>query len=212
MRCWMKREPLRFDAGMSARRLVRSPQPDQRLQQRRAVNAEEDLLQAAIAQIAIAVERGDDPVRDHGLHLEQGIVGRSGPALVAHLLGELGDLPHQRVAVREQFVGQFGGIELVQPFGGLRAGEGLDEGLEQGAIQAEVDLRHPPRGGEAAFVFGTGLDDGAQVGQGARLEAHDPVAADQFRDWPPSAVLGVMTASYRPGGSTSIRSMLEANS
>ena len=30
--------------------------------------------------------------------------------------------------------------------------------------------------------------------------------------WAASAVRGVMTASYRPGGSTSIRSMLEANS
>ena len=30
----------------------------------------EVMLHAAVAQIAITVERGDDPVRDHGLHLE----------------------------------------------------------------------------------------------------------------------------------------------
>ena len=31
--------------------------------------------------------------------LDQGIVGRGRPALLADLFGELGDVPHQRVAV-----------------------------------------------------------------------------------------------------------------
>ena len=171
----------RFQTRTPARRFVRGPQPDQCLQQRRAVDRQENLFHAAIPQIAIAVQGGDDPIRDHGLHLEQGIVGRSGPALPAHLLGQLRDLPHQRVAVRKEFKGQFGRIELVQPFGGLRAGERLDEGLEQGAIQAKVDLRHPSRGGETALVLGIGLDDGPQVVEGAWFETHDPVAAHQIR-------------------------------
>ena len=40
------------------------------------------------------------------------------------------------VAVSYTHLGQFGGIQLMQPFGGLGAGESLDQGLEQGAIQA----------------------------------------------------------------------------
>ena len=42
---------------------------------------------------------GNDPVRDHGLHLEQRVVRRNRLALVADLLGQLGDVLHQRVTV-----------------------------------------------------------------------------------------------------------------
>jgi hypothetical protein len=187
-------DPLRFDAGAPARRFVRGPQSDQRLQQRRAVNAEEDLLHAAIAQIAIAIERGDDPVRNHGLHLEQGVVGRNRLALLANLLGELGDLLHQRVAVREQFVGQFGRVQLVQPFGRLRAGERLDKRLEQGAIQAEVDLRDPPRGGEARSFSGLGWTM-ARTSARARFSKRTIQSPLTRSGLAASAVLGVMTAS-----------------
>ena len=138
------------------------------------------MLHAAITQIAIAVKGGNDPVRDHRLHMKQGIIGRGRLALLAHLLGQLGDLPHQRVAVRKQLEGQFGRIELVEPFGRLRVGEGLDERLEQGAIQAEVDFRDSPGGGETSLVFQAGLNDGPNVVQSARFEARDPVPDDQI--------------------------------
>ncbi len=69
----------------------------------------------------------------------------------------------------------------MQPFNGLVAGEGADDRLEEAAIKAEIDLRHLPRGGETALVFGVWLDDGPDVGQGSLLEAHDPVADDHFR-------------------------------
>ena len=68
-------DPLRFDAGMPARGFIRGAHSDECLQHRRAVETEEDLLHGVIAQIAIAVEGGDDPVRDRGLQLEQRIVG-----------------------------------------------------------------------------------------------------------------------------------------
>ena len=77
--------------------------------------------------------------------------------------------------------GSSAGLSLCSHSARLLVDEGPDEGLEQGAVQAEIDLRHPPHGGEAAFVLGVGLDDGPDVVQGARLEAHDPVAADQVR-------------------------------
>ncbi len=88
---------------------------------------------------------------------------------------------HQRIAIREQIKGQLGGIDLGEPGGGPRGADGLDEGLEQGAIQAEIDLGDPPHGGEAAFVLGVGVDDGPDVVQGAPFETNDPVTADQFR-------------------------------
>ena len=113
--------------------------------------------------------------------LQQRVVGRRRLAVLAHLLGELGHLLHQRIAVREDLERQLGLVELLQPLGALLVDRGADEGLDQGAIQAEIDLRDPPHGGETALVLGVGLDDRADVVQGARLEAHDPVAADRFR-------------------------------
>ena len=72
-------------------------------------------------------------------------------------------------------------LSLCSQLGRLFVDRCLDKGLEQGAIQAEVDLRYPLHRSEAAFVLGVGLDDGPQVVQRTRLEAHDPVAGDQFR-------------------------------
>ena len=172
-------DPFRLHAGTPARGFVRRLQPDQRLQQRGAVNRQEDLLQAAVTQIPPAVEGGDHPVRDYGLPLEQRVVGRDGLPLFSDLPGQLGDLLHQRVAIREQHVGQFGRLDPIRRFdGSLALGERLDERLEQRAIKAEIDFGYPPHGGETALVFGARLNDSPQIGQRARFEADDPVAAD----------------------------------
>ena len=144
-------------------------------------------------------------------HARNGLSGADRLALLAHLLGELGHLLHQRVALGEDLERQLGLAQLLHPLGRLFVDRRPDEGLKQGAVQAEVDLGDPANGGEAAFVLGIGLDDVAHVVEGARLEANDPVADDRVLIGR-SAVLRVITASYRPGGRTSIRSMLEANS
>ena len=108
MRSWMSATRSGAMPGRGRGDSSDGAQPHHGLQDRRAVDRQEDLLQVAVALIAIAVEGGDDAVRDHGLPLQQGVVGRSGLALLAHLLRELGDLLHQRVALREDLERQLG--------------------------------------------------------------------------------------------------------
>ena len=117
-------------------------------------------------------------------HARNGLSLRNGLALLAHLLRELGHLLHQRVALGEDLERQLGMAQLLHPPGRLFVDRRPHEGLEQGAVHAEVDLGDPPNGGEAAFVLEVGLDDVAHIVQGARLEANDPVADDARPDWP----------------------------
>ena len=85
--------------------------------------------------------------------------------------------------------GSSAGLSLCSHSRALLVDRRLDEGLEQRAVQAEVDLRDPPHGGEAALVLRVGLHDGAHVVQRARLEAHDPVAGRPRSALAVSAVL-----------------------
>jgi hypothetical protein len=96
-------DALRVCFGPLARGSSEAGHSDQGLQQRGAVGRQEDLLHGLVAHVAVAVEGADDRLRYIRLPLQQRIVGRYRLALLANLLGELGDLLHQRVAVGEEF-------------------------------------------------------------------------------------------------------------
>ena len=174
-------EPLGLDARVPARAFVRRTQPDERLQDRVSIDRQEDLFDALIAEIPPSVEGGDDLRRDHPLELDERVVRRARAPLLAYLLGELGDLPHQRIAVGEQLERKFTRLQLVLPAGDLLAGEGANEGLEQCAVEPEIDFRQPAHGGETALVLDIGSDDRAKIGQCAPLETDDPLTTHEFR-------------------------------
>ena len=99
----------------------------------------------------------------------------------------------------------------MQPFGRLFVDGCLDKGLEQGAIQTEVDLRYPLRGSEAAFVFETGWTMARRSSRvrGSKRTIQSPVTRS---GWTASAVLGVIAARTDPAAARGCGSMLEANS
>ena len=145
-------------------------------------------------------------------HCSNGLSGAAGWRCSRTCSASCGHLLHQRIALGEDLERQLGLVELLQPLGALVVDRRADEGLDQGAVQAEVDLRDPPHGGEAALVLGAraGRWPGCRPGCAARSARSS--RRRSLPGWRRRPTWGVMTASYSPGGSTSIRSMLEANS
>jgi hypothetical protein len=52
-------------------------------------------------------------------HFTSGLSARCRLAVLAHLLGQLGDRLHHRIAIREDLERQLGELGILQPLGGL---------------------------------------------------------------------------------------------
>ena len=166
-------------ARAAPRQFVGGLEAHQRLQQRRAVGGEEEPLLRLIAQGGIAIQGLLDLLRDHVLGLHKRIVGRCRLALAPDLLRQVRKPAQERVAVRQQLILQPERVHPAQPLGHRLADHRLHDGLHHGAVEAEIDLRQPGHGGEAALVLRLVAAQGTDVVEVARLEAEHMVPDDK---------------------------------
>ena len=86
---------------------------------------------------------------------------------------------HPGIAVGEHRVAE---PERIQGLGQIRrrlVGKRAHQGLHQGAVDREVQVRQPGHGGEGAVVLGAVAPERANVVERTGLEAGDPVAGDE---------------------------------
>ncbi len=164
---------------MAPRLAVLAAQAGQVLHQRRAVDAHEGALVGRVTQFLEDVQAGLDQLREHFLRLQERVVGGHRLALLAHLLGHLGDGRDQRVAVGHQLIGQAQRMQALAPFGRLRRHQGAHPGLHEAAVHAQVDVGDAGHCGKAQVVVFLALDDGAHVVHAALLERQHVVAVGQ---------------------------------
>ena len=80
----------------------------------RAVGELDHLLDPAIAQVAIVVQRGDDLLRDCVLELQEGVVLGGRMPVLPHLLGDQRQHRERRVEAREQVLPDPHGVQQAQ--------------------------------------------------------------------------------------------------
>ena len=104
----------------------------------------------------------------------------TGRRVLARLLGRGLDQPHPRIGRGKHLVGQAQRMHPRQRLGDRLHRRRADHRLGEGAVEREVDLREPGRGGEAALVLEVVAAERADVVERPRLAAHDPLAGDEF--------------------------------
>src|SRR6185437_17120890 len=94
-------------------------QTDHRLQERRAIEVDENGLDQAVAGVAEAVERGDDLLRDRRLHDTEGVVGGGWATVGADRRRQRPDRLQHRVTVGEGLEALTKRMRLAKPIGSL---------------------------------------------------------------------------------------------
>ena len=171
---------LRLGAGTAAMHVGVTAQAHQGLQQRLAVDIQEEALGGAVAQVAPGVQGAGDLAGGDGLQHPEEVVLVQSVAVPANLLGQHRDGGHQRVAVGEEAIAQAIGMHAAHPVGRLGGGHGAQPGLHEEPVEPQVDLRDPRHGGEAGVILGIVLDHPVELLDGAGLELQQVVALDQL--------------------------------
>ena len=168
------------NARVASRRTVARAEPDQVLDQRRAIKRHEELFGELVAPLAPQVQRTLERLCQLTFHLTERIVLRSSLAVVANLYRERGNRGHQFALVGKDLIGQAQRMHFLHQLGALRRDHQLEPGLHKGAVQADVDIRNARHRGEATIVLCVVFDDLADIVQRAALKARDIVAAREL--------------------------------
>src|SRR5262245_8939698 len=154
-------------------------QTNQSLQERRPVNAVEQLLAHPVSRISIAVEHGLFLIGQPLLRLPVGIVRSQPLPALPHRLRDSFHSTDERIGIREHFVLQPQGVQPAHPFRETLVGPAPDPGLHERAIETEIDVGYASRRSKPPFVLLVIAAKRSNVAEAARFEAHQIVAADQ---------------------------------
>src|SRR5262245_5237750 len=175
-----------FAMNRTPRRLSQRARPhrvdaDGSLQGRLAVHRQERPLGDRLGRLTPGIERRDDLARHVLLQRDEGIAGGRGRSVFANLVCQGGDGRHHRVGAGEQLELQPQGMQLLHPFRHRRGDERANDRLRVCAVEREVDLGNPGGGREPPLVGRIVAAERADVIQGPRLAAHQPISRCQVR-------------------------------
>ena len=108
-----------------------------------------------------------------------GLSGLTGFRLARTCLRKRFHRRHEWVLVGEELEAQPVRVKSAHRLSHRLRDGGAHEGLQKGAIEAEVDLGHPGDRSEAPFVLGAVDAEGADVVERSRLQAEEILAVDE---------------------------------
>src|SRR5689334_6859897 len=149
------------------------------LQQRRPVYEVERGFRHVVANVAIGVEKTLYTMRQGLLRLPEYVALIDGLAVLLDLFDSCGRKLQERVVAHEQLVLQPQRVSPAHPFSRVLTRPQPQPGLNERAVEAEVDLGDARDGRELSIVVGVVGAERANIVESSRLEANEVTTFDQ---------------------------------